>query len=165
MKRSSRLGGPFLPFPRWVFPYLKTDYVSHAVLNAMLMYLDPDTQALTTSYDHVAEMVGCSRRTVIRSAKRLEEIGVLVVEARTRGNRNLTNRYYVNFNNPNNFPMVTPVTPLVVTPVTLGGDTGDTTSGVTGDTQSRVKNKIERNKKGDFGKVKVDRRLLSEEDS
>lgn len=165
MKRSSRLGGPFLPVPRWVLPYLKEDFVSHAVLNAMLMYLDPDTQALTTSYDHIAGTIGCSRRTVIRSMKRLEEIGVIVVENRVNNNRNLTNRYFVNFNNPNTFGVVTPVTPLVVTPVTPRGDTRDTTSGVTRDTQSRVKNKIERNKKGDFGKVKVDRRLISEEGS
>jgi hypothetical protein len=102
--------------------------------------------------------MGCDRRTVIRSIKRLEEIGLIVKQQRTKNNKNLTNRYYVNFNNP----MVTHESPLVVTLETLGSVTGDTTSSVTGDTQSRVYNKSKFNKKGKIS-TQVDQRLEDEE--
>lgn len=159
MARNNRLSGPFLPVPRWVLPYIATDYISHAVLNHFLQYLHPDTQELTTSYQHIAEQMGCDRRTVIRSIKRLEEIGLIVKQQRTKNNKNLTNRYYVNFNNP----MVTHESPLVVTLETLGSVTGDTTSGVTSDTQSRVNIKSKRIKKGEISKVNIDWRLVNEE--
>lgn len=165
-KRESRLGGPFLPVPRWALNYIASDYTAQATLNHMLLYLDPDTQALTTSYQHIADMMGCDRRTVMRSVARLEEIGVVTKEARTRNNRNITNRYYVSFNNPGVFDMplvVSPESPLVVSLETLGSVMGDTTSSVTGDTQSRVTNKNKENKKRKNSNVKVDRRLLNEE--
>ncbi len=160
MARNNKLSGPFLPVPRWVLPYISTDYISHAVLNHMLQYLHPDTQELTTSYQHIADQLGCDRRTVIRSMKRLEEIGLIVKQHRvTRNNKNLTNRYYVNFNNP----VVSHESPLVVSMETLGSVTGDTTSSVTGDTQSRVNIKSKRIKKGEISKVNIDWRLVNEE--
>jgi DNA-binding IclR family transcriptional regulator len=158
MAKNNRLSGPFLPVPRWVLPYIATDYISHAVLNHFLQYLHPDTQELTTSYQHIAEQMGCDRRTVMRSIKRLEEIGLIVKQHRvTKSNKNLTNRYYVNFNNP----LVSQETPLVVTLETLGSVTGDTTSSVTGDTQSRVTIKSKNIKKGKIS-TKIDQRLIDE---
>jgi predicted transcriptional regulator len=158
MAKNNRLSGPFLPVPRWVLPYIATDYISHAVLNHFLQYLHPDTQELTTSYQHIAEQMGCDRRTVMRSIKRLEEIGLIVKQHRvTKSNKNLTNRYYVNFNNP----LVSQETPLVVTLETLGSVTGDTPSGVTGDTQSRVTIKSKNIKKGKIS-TKIDQRLIDE---
>lgn len=159
MAKNNRLSGPFLPVPRWVLPYIATDYVSHAVLNHFLQYLHPDTQELTTSYQHIADQMGCDRRTVMRSIKRLEEIGLIVKQHRvTRSNKNLTNSYYVNFNNP----LVSHESPLVVTLETLGSVTGDTTSGVCGDTQSRVSIKSKKIKKREI-LTKVDQRLVDEE--
>jgi len=158
MAKNNRLSGPFLPVPRWVLPYIATDYISHAVLNHFLQYLHPDTQELTTSYQHIAEQMGCDRRTVMRSIKRLEEIGLIVKQHRvTKSNKNLTNRYYINFNNP----LVSQETPLVVTLETLGSVTGDTTSSVTGDTQSRVTIKSKNIKKGKIS-TKIDQRLIDE---
>jgi DNA-binding Lrp family transcriptional regulator len=166
MTRNNKLSGPFLPVPRWVLPYISTDYVSHAVLNHFLQYLHPDTQELTTSYQHIASQMGCDRRTVMRSIKRLEEIGLIVKQQRVNdNNRNLTNRYYVNFNNPGVVSpesLVSPETPGVVSPESLGSVSSDTTSGVSSDTQSRVRNKRERNKKRNFSNVQVDRRLFDE---
>lgn len=164
MTRNNKLSGPFLPVPRWVLPYISTDYVSHAVLNHFLQYLHPETQELTTSYQHIATQMGCDRRTVMRSIKRLEEIGLVVKQQRiSQSNRNLTNRYYINFNNPGVVSaesLVSPESPGVVSPESLGSVSSDTTSGVSSDTQSRVKNKKEINKKRKNSKIQVDERLV-----
>lgn len=159
MARNTKLSGPFLPVPRWVLPYIATDYVSHAVLNHLLQYLNPDTQELWSSYQHIASQMGCDRRTVMRSIKRLEEIGLVVKVPQIRNNKNMPNRYYVNFNNPS---VVSGESPLVVSPESLGSVSTDTTSSVSSDTQSRYKNKREKNKKGKIHQVHVDKRLGNE---
>lgn len=168
MSRNKRLSGPFLPVPRWVIQYTANDHIANTVLIFFLQYLHPDTQELTTSYQHIADQMGCSRRTVMRAINRLTEIGLVVKEHRVQNNRSLTNKYYINFNNPQTMgvvsaeSLVSAQTPLVVSPQTLGSVPTDTTSSVPTDTQSRVINKSKKNKKKDFEKdgVFVDSRLL-----
>lgn len=151
MSRNT-LSGPFLPLPRWVLPYLVKDEVSLAVALYLLQYMDPKTQRLTTSYQHIAEQMQRSRRSVIRSVNKLEEIGLLDRTHRNKGGRSMTNQYYINFNNPET---VTHQSPLeTVTRESPRGDTGVTTGGDTGVTQTRE------NKKNKKGPTKVDRRLL-----
>lgn len=165
---ASKLGGPFLPFPRWALKSLVGDSVAKAVLLQLLVFMDPDSQVTTTSYEYVAEQVGVDRRTVMRAVKRLESVGVLVKKNR-RGvgkENNLSNQYRIRFDNPEVFE--------VVSPETLGGVTGDTRGGVTRDTRvvSRVTpkqeghNKKDKNKKNrtkrenlDYADVEVDGRL------
>lgn len=154
MSRNT-LSGPFLPLPRWVLPYLVKDEVTLSVALHLLLYMDPKTQRLTTSYAHIAEMMQRSRRSVIRSVNKLEEIGLLDRTHRNKGGRSMTNQYYINFNNPET---VTPLSPLndpeTVTRESPRGDTGVTTGGDTGVTQSR------KNKKNKKGPTKIDRRLM-----
>jgi biotin operon repressor len=165
---TSKLGGPFLPFPRWALKSLVGDSTAKAVLLQLLVFMDPDSQVTTTSYEYVAEQVGVDRRTVMRAVKRLESIGVLVKKNRRGVGRenNLSNLYRIRFDNPEVFE--------VVSPVSLGGDTGVTRGGDTHDTRvvSPVSpkqegyNKKDKNKKNrtkrenqDFGDVEVDERL------
>lgn len=165
---SSKLGGPFIPFPRWALKSLVGDSTAKAVLLQLLVFMDPEKQVVTTSYDYVAEQVGVDRRTVMRAIKRLESIGVLVKTIRKGQDKenNLSNLYRIRFDNPEVFE--------VVTPVSLGGDTSVTRGGVMGDTRvvSPVSpkqegyNKKEKNKKNrtkrenaDFVDVAVDERL------
>lgn len=154
---GNRFGGAFLPFPRWALEMLVGDSVAKAVLLQLLMYMDPDTQTTTTSYEHVAQQVGVDRRTVMRAVKRLESVGVIVKKSRrgTGKEVNLSNLYRVKFDNPNAFE--------VVTPVTLPSDTSDTTPSVTRDTtlvspvtpnqeyKNKSKNKKNRTKKAESG--------------
>lgn len=154
MSRNT-LSGPFLPLPRWVLPYLVKDEVSLAVALYLLQYMDAKTQRLTTSYGHIAQMMQRSRRSVIRSVNKLEEIGLLERTHRSKGGRSITNQYYVNFNNPETVTGLSPLDdPETVTRVSLGGDTGVTTGGDTGVTQTR------KNKKNKKGPTRVDKRLL-----
>ena len=161
MSRRTRLSGPFIPLPRWVLPYIVKDETTLAVAIYLLQYMDPDTQGLTASHGYIAEQMQRSRRSVIRSVNKLEEIGLLMRTHRSKGGRSISNMYYVNFNNPET---VTPVSPSkgvkTVTPVSPYGDSPDTTSGDTRVTQTR---ETKRNKKKDFGKgVSIDRRLLDD---
>ena len=163
---SHKFGGPFVPFPRWALKSLVGDSTAKAVLLQLLVFMDPDKQTTTTSYDYVAEQVGVDRRTVMRAVKRLESIGVLVKVTRKGKEKenNLSNLYRIKFDNPEVFE--------VVTPVSLDGDTGDTRGGDTGVTRvvSRVtpkqegyikkdKNKKNRTKSTDFSEMQVDKRL------
>jgi hypothetical protein len=156
----SKLGGPFIPVPRWVLEYIKKDAVALHVLVQALMYLNSETQELTTSYDHLSTMTGHSRRTVIRAMHRLSEIGVIKRTQRYgKSGKNLSNRYVIDFNNPNallNGRGVTGDTRV------FSGVTGDTPrvsrvtplSGVTGDTQSRKNNlNQERGQRGKKKKI------------
>lgn len=165
---SSKLGGPFLPFPRWALKSLVGDSVAKAVLLQLLVFMDPDSQVTTTSYEYVAEQVGVDRRTVMRAVKRLESVGVLVKKNRRAVGRenNLSNLYRIRFDNPEVFEVVTPESLGGVTSDTRGGDTGDTrvVSPVT--PKQEGKNKKDKNKKDrtkrdnlDFGDVEVDERL------
>lgn len=163
-RRKTTFGGPFLPVPRWVLEFTGSDHAANTVLLFFLQYMDNETQELTTSYQHIADLMGCNKRTVIRAIHRLSEIGIIQKSERTKNGRQLTNSYYVNFNNPKVSLGVTPESLLGVTPESLGGDTGVTPGGDTGVTQSRLKNKTKKNKKKDFEKngVFVDGRLLGE---
>ncbi len=156
---STKFGGPFLAFPRWVLPYLNGDSVAKSVLLELLVYMKPDTQTTTTSYKYIAEQVGVDRRTVIRAVKRLESAGVLIRKHRGTKGHNLSNAFIINFNNPE-----------VVSAVTLGSDTSDTTRGdtpdttpsVSSDTQIRVNNKSNKSNhnkrpKSDYDDVEVGR--------
>ncbi|NBS71062.1 helix-turn-helix domain-containing protein, partial [bacterium] len=102
---TSKLGGPFLPFPRWALKSLVGDSTAKAVLLQLLVFMDPDSQVTTTSYEYVAEQVGVDRRTVMRAVKRLESIGVLVKKNRRGVGRenNLSNLYRIRFDNPEVF--------------------------------------------------------------
>lgn len=164
MARNKRLSGPFLPVPRWILEYTGNDHVANTVLLFLLQYLHPDTQELTTSYQHIADQMGCNRRTVIRAVNRLVELGLIVKEERTRKTgQTITNRFYINFNSPASFPVmgVTPQTLGGVTPETLGGDSPVTGGGDSTDTQSRVSIKSKKTRKGfsENGEGYVDERL------
>lgn len=166
MSKQTKLGGPFLPFPRWAVDALRGDHIAKAVLLQILMYLNADTQTTTCSYDHIAEQIGVDRRTVMRAVKRLESIGVLVKKVRkgVTTEKNLSNLYKVKFDNPNVFEVVSRETPY--------GVTGDTTCGVTGDTtvvsretlkqeyknKSNIKSNRTKSRKSDFDDVEVDKR-------
>lgn len=170
VKKKATFGGPFLPVPRWVLEYTGGDHVANTVLLFFLQYMDNDSQQLTTSYQHIADQMGCNKRTVIRAIHRLAEIGIIEKAERKRNNRQLTNCYYVNFNNPKVQLGVTPESPVTpeslvgVTLQTLGGDSTDTPGGDSTVTQTILKNKTKKNKKADFLKdgVFVDGRLLDE---
>jgi DNA-binding Lrp family transcriptional regulator len=126
-KPATKFGGAFLGFPRWVLPYLKNDSTAKAVLLELLVYMKPETQTTTTSYQYIAEQVGVDRRTVIRAVNRLVATGVLVRRHRGTNNRNMSNAFIINFNNPEALGVVTPMTLPSVTHDTTSGDTGDTT--------------------------------------
>ena len=169
MSNSTKFGGPFLPFPRWVLHLLNGDNVAKSVLLEMLCYMDANTQRVTTSYQTIAKNVGCDRRTAMRAVNRLVELGVVVKRHRDINYRQITNEFVINFNNPNALG-VSPETPPGVSGETLpsvtgdtpGGDTTDTPGGDTGDTQSRITNTKKKNnqtKGSDYEDVKVDRRL------
>lgn len=154
---STKFGGAFLAFPRWVLPYLNGDSVAKSVLLELLVYMKPDTQSTTTSYKYIAEQVGCDRRTVMRAISRLESTGVLIRRRRGNNGHNLTNRFIINFNNPEALRaeeaevdplggVVSPVT--LVSPLSLGSVTSDTRvvspltlGSVTSVTQVRTNNK------------------------
>lgn len=167
MTTQTKFGGAFLPFPRWALKSLVGDSTAKAVLLQLLVYMDPDTQITTTSYEYVSAQVGVDRRTVMRAIKRLESIGVLVRKTRkgTGKGNNLSNLYVIKFDNPEVFE--------VVSRVTLDSDTGDTTPGDTGDTtlvsrvtpnkeyKNKSNNKKNRTKSqtADFSNMEVDGRL------
>lgn len=156
----SKFGGPFIPIPKWVMNYLTGDSVAVHVLVNALCYLDNDTQELTTSYEHLAKVTGCSRRTVIRAMSRLHEVGVVQLNHRhgKRG-KQLTNKYTIDFNSPlSQTRGVTSDTPP------LRGVTSDTPPvspqtplrGVTSDTQSRKTNLKQDRPKGRGVKGELD---------
>lgn len=132
----NKFSGPFLPFPRWVLQYLGNDSIGKVVLLTILLYMDSDTQEVTTSYGHVAKLTGYSRRTVIRAVNRLVSANVLVRKARMGSKGQMSNRYIVNFNNPST--LVSVETLPSVTGDTPRDDSPDTPPSVTGDTQSRI---------------------------
>ena len=117
--------------------------------------MDSDTQELTTSYGHVAKLTGYSRRTIIRSVNRLVSSGVLIRKNRSGKHGNISNKYIVNFNNPNT--LVSTQTPPSVLGGTTGSDTADTTPSVPSVTQSRITiNKNNHNKNLSIKKGKKD---------
>lgn len=133
---KSKFSGPFLPFPRWVLAYLGNDSIGKVVLLTILLYMDSDTQEVTTSYGHVAKLTGYSRRTVIRAVNRLVSANVLIRKARVGKKGQLSNRYIVNFNNPST--LVSVETLPSVHSDTPGGDSSDTPPSVSRVTQSRI---------------------------
>lgn len=146
---TSKLGGPFIPVPKWVMTYIKKDAVALHVLVQALNYLNSETQELTTSYDHLAIMTGYSRRTVIRAMNRMLELGVIQRVHRTgRAGKSLSNRYVIDFNNPN---AALPGRGVTGDTGGFSSATGDTPGvtlvtplrGVTGDTQSRKNNLLQ----------------------
>lgn len=143
--KPNKFGGAFLAFPRWVLPYLQGDSTAKAVLLELLVYMRPETQTTTTSYQYIAEQVGVDRRTVIRAIKRLEASGVVIRQHRGTKGHNMSNAFIINFNNPEVIGVVTRVTLGSDTGDTTRGDTGDTTPSDTGDTQIRVNNKSNKN--------------------
>lgn len=164
---KSKFSGPFLPFPRWVLQYLGSDSIGKVVLLTILLYMDSDTQEVTTSYGHIAKLTGYSRRTVIRAVNRLVSSNVLIRKNRIGKHGNISNKYIVNFNNPS--ALVSGETPPSVLTDTTGSVTPDTTPSVTGDTQSRItNNKNNQNKNLSFKRrknevtdgYKIDKALL-----
>lgn len=150
---KSKFSGPFLPFPRWVLQYLGSDSIGKVVLLTILLYMDSDTQEVTTSYGHIAKLTGYSRRTVIRAVNRLVSSNVLIRKNRLGKHGNISNKYIVNFNNPS--ALVSGETPPSVLIDTTGSVTPDTPPSVTGDTQSRItNNKNNQNKNLSFKRRK-----------
>jgi len=107
-----KFSGPFLPFPRWALAYLGEDGIAKVVLLTVLLYMDADTQELTTSHNHIAKLTGYSRSTTIRAVNRLISTGVLIRKHRLGKNGNISNKYIVNFNNP------AVISPTLVSPLT-----------------------------------------------
>jgi hypothetical protein len=151
MSRASKFNGPFIPVPRWVLKFLNGDPTTLMVLVYSMQYMDNDTQQLTTSYDHIAEITGTSRRTVIRCMNKLVDLGVVrKVKRLGKNGNNKTNAFIIDFN-----------TPLAKvregdTGDTLGGDMGVTrgvtrvtpSGGDTGDTQSIKTNPFQEGAEG-----------------
>jgi hypothetical protein len=155
---KSKFSGPFLPFPRWVLSYLGKDTIAKVTLLTILLYMDSDTQEVTTSYNHVAKLTGYSRITIIRAVNRLISIGVLVRQHRYGKRGNISNLYVVNFNNPKVFEakaLVSPETLGGILPDTSGGIPPDTSPSIPPDTQSRIiKNKNNHNNNLSFKRRK-----------
>lgn len=148
--------GPFIQYPKWLREYLRGDATTTDVLLELLSFMDGKTQRLTASYGYIAEKTGYHRTTVIKAVNKLVSLGVLVKTARVKNGRQLTNEFYVNFNNPN-YLTVGVVGGLppdeVVVGGLLGGSPGATLGGSRGTTQSRIKNKNEKSRKGRAGKI------------
>lgn len=152
--------GPFIQYPKWLREFLRGDAYTTDILLELLAYMDGKTQRLTTSYGHIAEKTGYHRTTVIRSVNKLTELGVLVKKTRSKNGRQLTNEFYVNFNNPKYLTVGVAgglPSPVVVAGGLPGGSGGATPGGSRGATQSRIntKNKISRKTKME----KIDPRL------
>jgi hypothetical protein len=161
---SNKFGGPFIAVPKWTLPYIAKDATALTILILALQYMDWEEQTLTTSYGHLAELSGFSRRTVIRAMNRLNEIGVIIKSSRYGSGGNITNIYKINFNNPKSLgvPSDTSVTPLV-SPVTPPSDTSVTPRGVTRVTQYRItsnKNKYSEGGNELYDGYTVDKRLF-----
>lgn len=154
--------GPFIQYPKWLREFLRGDAVTNDILLELLAYMDGRTQRLTTSYGHIAEKTGYHKTTVIRSVNKLTDLGVLVKKTRTKNGRQLTNEFYVNFNNPKYLTVGVAgalPSPLGVAGGLPGGSRGATPGGSGGATQTRITNK---NKKPRRGKLeKIDPRLGS----
>ena len=156
----AKLNGQFIPVPRWVLEYLGQDAVALCVLIHALTYMNGDRQDITTSYDHLAELTGYDRRTVIRAMNRIESSGALVKTVRrSKTGRNMTNLYRVDFNNPTSRSSVTGDTSSSVTADTSGVSLESPSEGVTADTQSR---EINLNLEGKPKKRKKDALFLSD---
>ena len=137
----AKLNGQFIPVPRWVLEYLGQDAVALCVLIHALTYMNGDRQDITTSYDHLAELTGYDRRTVIRAMNRIESSGAVIKTVRKgKTGRSMTNLYRVDFNNPNSRRGDTVDTPRGVTGDTSGVSLESPSEGVTADTQSRETN-------------------------
>lgn len=130
---KKKFSGPFLPFPRWVLGYLGEDSIAKVTLLTILLYMDSDTQEVTTSYNHVAKLTGYSRTTIIRAVNRLVSSGVLIRQHRYGKRGNISNRYIVNFNNPKVFEATTLVSGEI-----LGGIPTDTSRGIQPDTSPSI---------------------------
>ena len=156
----AKLNGQFIPVPRWVLEYLGKDAVALCVLIHALTYMSGDRQEITTSYDHLAELTGYDRRTVIRAMNRIEASGAVVKTVRkSKTGRNMTNLYQVDFNNPITRSSVTGDTISSVTGDTSGVSLGTPSEGVTADTQSR---EINLNLEGKQKRKKNDALFLSD---
>ena len=156
----AKLNGQFIPVPRWVLEYLGKDAVALCVLIHALTYMSGDRQEITTSYDHLAELTGYDRRTVIRAMNRIEASGAVVKTVRkSKTGRNMTNLYQVDFNNPITLSSVTGDTISSVTGDTSGVSLGTPSEGVTADTQSR---EINLNLEGKQKRKKKDALFLSD---
>jgi hypothetical protein len=156
----AKLNGQFIPVPRWVLEYLGKDAVALCVLIHALTYMSGDRQEITTSYDHLAELTGYDRRTVIRAMNRIEASGAVVKTVRkSKTGRNMTNLYQVDFNNPITRSSVTGDTISSVTGDTSGVSLGTPSEGVTADTQSR---EINLNLEGKQKRKKKDALFLSD---
>ena len=156
----AKLNGQFIPVPRWVLEYLGKDAVALCVLIHALTYMSGDRQEITTSYDHLAELTGYDRRTVIRAMNRIEASGAVVKTVRkSKTGRNMTNLYQVDFNNPITRSSVTGDTISSVTGDTSGVSLGTPSEGVTTDTQSR---EINLNLEGKQKRKKKDALFLSD---
>lgn len=151
--------GPFLQYPTWLREYLRGDATTTDILLEMLCYMNGKTQALWTTYDHIAEKTGYHRTTVIRSVNKLVELGVLIKRNQSKNGRTLPNEYVVNFNNPNFVGVARALpSPLGVAGEPPRGSTGATPEGSTGATQTRINNKSKETRKEKLGKI--DPRLM-----
>jgi biotin operon repressor len=159
-KEQNMADGPFLQYPTWLREYLRGDATTTDVLLEMLCYMNGKTQALWTTYDHIAQQTGYHRTTVIRSVNKLVELGVLIKRSQSKNGRSLPNEYLVNFNNPKYIGVArTLPSPLGVAGALPSSSTGATPEGGTGATQIRITNKNKQTRKGKLGKI--DSRLMS----
>ena len=152
--------GPFLQYPTWLREYLRGDATTTDVLLEMLCYMNGKTQALWTTYDHIAQKTGYHRTTVIRSVNKLVDLGVLIKRTQSKNGRSLPNEYLVNFNNPSYLGVARVLpSPLGVAGALPSSSTGATPEGSTGATQTRITNKNKYTRREKL--VKIDPRLMS----
>lgn len=148
--------GAFIQYPKWLREYLRGDATTTDILLELLGYMDGKTQRLTTSYGHIAERTGYHRTTVIKAVNKLVALGVLVKTPRSKNGRQMTNEFYVNFNNPN-YLTVGVVGELPLGEGVVGelppSSPGATPVGSRGATQSRIKNKNKEPRKEKLGKI------------
>lgn len=154
--------GAFIQYPKWLREYLRGDATTTDILLELLGYMDGKSQRLTTSYGHIAEKTGYHRTTVIKAVNKLVDLGVLVKTTRKKNGRQMTNEFYVNFNNPH-YLSVGVVGELPLDKVVAGGlprgSSGATPGGSRGATQTRITNKNKESRREKLGKI--DPRLTS----
>lgn len=145
---TNHFDGPFLAVPVWAVEAIKDRGHQRdlQVLVGLIGCMDIRTRTITASYQQVADFVGISRETVIRSVKWLGQEGVIKIERSS----NSVNTYTVVFKPRGGVTGDTPGSHgrhsgvSALTPLDhAGGVTGDTTNSVVSPAQRGDSNTTE----------------------
>jgi len=86
----------FVIVPRSLVTDQGVTYRDKAVYMALCLYANNTTKQARPSTQTIADVVGCSRRSIFESLKRLEDCGYVLRKARRARNGNqLANAYYL----------------------------------------------------------------------